>query len=181
VGDEGRTLPWRQDLECGQERQLDRLAFDGHGVGFRIGGRDLVQQGIGVRLDPRHPADGPHRRRPAVPAADQVDADVRRDAVQPRAEQLGAVEPVPAPPGAEERLLDGVLRVVERGQHAVAVDVQLAPVTLGERGEGGLVALDRRAHRDVGHAQRSARGFSAPRSCSTHVLPSGSAKSANEL
>ena len=46
--------------------------------------------------------------------------------------------PVAAPPRPEERLLHGVLGLVERGEHPVAVDVELAPVPLGERGERGL-------------------------------------------
>ena len=40
-----------------------------------------------------------------------------------------------AAPGLQERLLHRVLGLVERGQHPVAVDVQLTPVPLGEGGE----------------------------------------------
>ena len=42
-------------------------------------------------------------------------------------------------PRAQERLLDEVLGLVERAEHPVAVDVQLAPVALGHAAEGGLV------------------------------------------
>src|SRR5207302_3399932 len=41
-----------------------------------------------------------------------------------------ALEAVEAPPGAQERLLHGVLRLERRGEHAVAVAGQLAPVVL---------------------------------------------------
>jgi hypothetical protein len=43
----------------------------------------------------------------------------------------------------QERLLHGVLRFVERGEHPVAVDGQFAPVALGERREDGLLTGDR--------------------------------------
>ena len=43
-------------------------------------------------------------------------------------------------PGAQERVLQRVLGVVERAEHAVAVRVQLAAVRLDERSEGALVA-----------------------------------------
>ena len=47
------------------------------------------------------------------------------------------------PPGAQERLLDQVLGLLERAQHPVAVELQLAPVAGGERLEGGpVVELD---------------------------------------
>ena len=43
-------------------------------------------------------------------------------------------------PGAQERLLDEVLGVLERTEHAIAVDLELAPVALDGRGETGLQA-----------------------------------------
>jgi len=70
-------------------------------------------------------------------AADGIEADVRGDLVQPRSDER-ALEAVSVPPGAEERLLDGVIGLVKRGEHAVTVDVELAPVSLGEGREGGL-------------------------------------------
>ena len=73
-----------------------------------------------------------------------------------------------APPGAEERLLHGVLGLVERGEHAVAVDVQLAPMALGERREGGF--RRRRTRPSVTPAAAAA----AVTSWTSQVLPSGS-------
>ena len=78
------------------------------------------------------------RRRELAP--EHVEAHVRRDAIEPGTEQRAAVERVAAAPRAQERLLHGVLRLVERGEHPVAVDVQLAPVALGEAREVGFAA-----------------------------------------
>jgi hypothetical protein len=68
--------------------------------------------------------------------------------------------------------------------------MELAPVPLGERREGALVATDRlnnhlvrsRRHPITMTERRLRYSFEAVRStsCSTHVLPSGSAKSAND-
>ena len=43
-------------------------------------------------------------------------------------------------PGAQQRLLERVLGVVDRAEHAVAVGVQLAAVRLDQAPEGVLVA-----------------------------------------
>ena len=86
------------------------------------------------------------RRRTAAPATrrdlrrEHVEADVRGDPVQPRAEQRAAVEGLAPAPRAQERLLHGVLGLLERAEHPVAVHVQLAPVALGERVERRFVA-----------------------------------------
>ena len=89
-----------------------------------------------------------------------------------------------AAPGLQERLLHRVLGLVERGQHPVAVDVQLSPVPLGEGGERELVTRDRRAHRLI-HVPEWFRtihrhAFVRSTSCSSQMLPSGSVKSAND-
>ena len=43
-------------------------------------------------------------------------------------------------PGGEERLLDGVLSVLGRAEDAVAVQLQLAPVSLDQLGKSVRVA-----------------------------------------
>jgi hypothetical protein len=43
-------------------------------------------------------------------------------------------------PGGEERLLDGVLSILGRAEDAVAVQLQLTPVSLDQLGEGIRVA-----------------------------------------
>lgn len=50
------------------------------------------------------------------------------------------LEALPVTPGAEEGVLEGILCVVQRAEHAVAVDQQLAAVPLRDCGEGRLVA-----------------------------------------
>ena len=167
VADDQRgALPRRQDLQCGEECELDRLALDDDRVGLVVARCDLVQQSVRVRLQPRHLGKGVKGRHLPGPAPDRVHADVGRDAVEPSAERLSR-EPLAAAPCPEERLLDRVLRLVERAEHPVAVDVQLAPMALGELGEPGLVG-------------DHAAGFPCLTSWRTQLLPSGSLKSANE-
>ena len=125
-----------------------------------------------------HLADGPQGGQPARAAPDSVEADVGRDAVQPRADERAAVEGVARPPRPQERLLDRILGLVERGEHPVAVDVELAPVSLGEGRERGLPTGER-ARDPLGHAAASSTLTTWTRqsrltSWTSQVLPSGS-------
>src|SRR5205085_10712683 len=57
-------------------------------------------------------------------------------------------------PRSQQGLLEGILGVLHRAEHAVAVDLELAPVGLGQRAERPLVAgasLDQAAlgHRSI--------------------------------
>ena len=54
-----------------------------------------------------------HRPRPSLAALEHVEADVRRDPVEPRAKRRAALEAVVRTPGPDERLLHGVLGVAE--------------------------------------------------------------------
>ena len=131
--DEHRPLTGRQQLDRRQVGELDGLATDGERIGLRLARRDLVEEVVGERLEPRHlaqRAQGPRLRAP-VGAADRVEADVRRDAVEPRAERGRAVERVSAAPRAQERLLHGVLGVLEGAEHAIRVHTQLGPIGFG--------------------------------------------------
>ena len=47
-------------------------------------------------------------------------------------------------PRSQQRVLDGVLRVLDRAEHPVAVSLELTPVRLGEIAEGVLAAPARR-------------------------------------
>jgi RNA polymerase sigma factor (sigma-70 family) len=67
-----------------------------------------------------------HRTRAALPARQHVEAHVRRDPVEPRAQRGAPFEFVVVPPRADERLLDRVLGLERRGEHPVAVRRQLA-------------------------------------------------------
>ena len=55
-------------------------------------------------------------------------------------ERAAPLEAGQAAPGAEHRFLEGVLGVLDRSQHPVAVGVELAPVGLDDPLEGALVA-----------------------------------------
>ena len=69
-----------------------------------------------------------------------IEAHVGGDAVQPRPEERVARERVERTPRAQVRLLHRVLGLVERGEHPVAVHVQLSPVAFGDAGERGFVS-----------------------------------------
>ena len=86
---------------------------------------------------------------------------------------------VAGPPRPQERLLDRVLGLVKRGEHPIAVDVELAPVSLGEGRECGLPTGER-GRGLIGHAAASSSSFttwtfqSRLTSWTSQVLPSGS-------
>ena len=67
---------------------------------------------------------------PALLPAEHVEADVRHDAVKPRAQRRAALEAVVSPPRAQHRLLHGVLGLERRPEHAVGVRGQLTSVSL---------------------------------------------------
>ncbi len=77
-----------------------------------------------------------HRQGAALASFDHVEADVRRDPVEPRAQRGPALEAVEATPRAHERLLDGVLGVERRAEHPVAVAGELSAVLLEALGDG---------------------------------------------
>ncbi len=154
--DERGSLLRRQVLQRCDEGEPQRLALL----------RELVRRR--QRRDPGHLRQlrevleerllcGPeiHRPRPALAARERVEANVCRDPVQPRLERRAALEPLERPPGAQHRLLHGVLGVEGRAEHAVAVAGELAPVLLEGVGRGGL---------DGGHDRHPRQGASSRQS-----------------
>ena len=138
---------WREVLDRDQVGQLDRLPREGDGLrGVRVGRGQLVEQPVRVGLQPQHLAAG---RRLRAALGEQIQAGVGGDAVHPRPERRAPLEGVPPPPGTQERLLHGVLGVLERPQHPVAVHVQLPPVPLRQPRERRLVDLAQRRHLHV--------------------------------
>ena len=134
---------WRGGSTCRAARKASSIvsrSIDDR-VGLVVGRCDLVEQPVGIGLQPGHLGEGPEVGDAARAAADHVEADVGGDAVQPRPQHRVVVERVAIPPRPQERLLHRVLGLVERRQHAVAVDVQLAPVPLRQGLEGPLVEL----------------------------------------
>ena len=141
--DEDRELARRQELQRRHERQrdgLDRLVpglgADRHvdrGFEQRIGTRlqpdDFAEPGWFRRFDPGHvPLLG---RAPAGRAA-RVEAPVGGDPVEPGAERGASLESSEPTPRGQQRVLDGVLGVLEGSEHPVAVHLELAAVRFGQ-------------------------------------------------
>ena len=140
------TARWRGGSAWidGDEGELDRLALDDDGLGLL------------ARAAPSRRAAGPGRaaararrgttRAPARAANCAGSRRGRRSSRSCTARRGSSGPPskrVEVAPGAEVGLLHHVLGGLERAEHPVAVNVQLAPVGLRELREGGLVAAAR--------------------------------------
>src|SRR5215211_2291383 len=110
--------------------------------------RRLVQQAVRERLQrtgSRWADRGAYRRRHGVRArtplvgVEEVEARVRGDSVEPRADRRADLEALARAPRAQERLLDEVLGLVERAEHPVAVNARLGAMALGQLRERRLV------------------------------------------
>jgi hypothetical protein len=164
---EHRALARRQVLQRRHERQAHGLA----GLVARLGsGRPIghaVQERVRVRLQP-HRLDAATRlgqlargvpwRRPRPPRrrAQRVQAPIRRDPVQPRAQRGSRLVAIQAAPRGEQGLLHQVLGVLHRPDDPVAVQLQLAPVGIGQLPERVLVpsaSARERSVRQHGHQQ----------------------------
>src|SRR5207302_8377834 len=101
-----------------------------------------------------------HGPDPPLLALERVEADVGRDPVEPGADRGPTLEALAAAPGADEGVLDRVLGVEGRTEHAVAVGSQLGPVLLqlpeGGRGECRLL------HREDSRRRAACRGTVTP-------------------
>ena len=95
----------------------------GSARGARTGARDLAGAPLAV--------------------AQHVQAAVGRDAVQPGAQRVALLVSIKSAPGRQQGLLDHVLRVLDRAEDPVAVDVQLAAVGVRQRAERVFVARAR--------------------------------------
>ena len=133
--------PRREQLQRGDERQRYRLAPLDPRLRTRVVVRQAVQQHVRVGLQPGHRVRAGRRRaaggqaqrglRPPGRGAQLVQAGVGGHPVQPGPDGRPGLERGQAAPGREQRLLQGIIRVVEGTEHPVAVHVQLAPVRLG--------------------------------------------------
>ena len=126
-------------LQGGDEREADRLVRDGNlgrvAFGRERGFRDRLDPGhlrqrVQVRCDRLARRPEVHRPGAAVAGAQHVQADIRRDPVEPRSQRRAAFEAVEISPRADERLLDRVFGLERRPEHPVAVGGQLAAVLL---------------------------------------------------
>ena len=74
-----------------------------------------------------------------LPATEEVDASVVRDAEEPRANRPCIVEAVQLPVGLKERVLHDVLPIQHRARHAGAVSMQ-AGAQMRDRFEEGYIS-----------------------------------------
>ncbi len=141
--DEHGELARRQDLKGGHEGQ-----GDGFGLlvaGFRAERRvdGTLEEGVGIWLEPDDFAEPgrlgrfnighvPLLGRASAGRPTRVEAPVGGDPVEPGAERGASLEPSEALPGGQQRVLQGVLGVLERSEHPVAVHLQLPAVRLGQ-------------------------------------------------
>ena len=109
------------------ERHVDRPLEQGVGEGLEP--HDLAEPGRLGRLDP---GDVPLLGRAPAGRAERVEAPVGGDPVQPGADRGAPLEPAEALPGGQQRVLQGVLGVLEGAEHPVAVHLQLPAVRLGQ-------------------------------------------------
>ena len=142
--DQHRALARRQQLQRGDERELDALALlvlgvhhvglDPHGLDERLG--DGVVRVAGGAVV--------HRQHAPRAALDQLQAGVRRDPEEPRAQRAAAFEARQGAPRVGQRVLQRVLGVLRRAEHAVAMRVELGSVRLDELPVGGLGGCHKR-------------------------------------
>ena len=110
-----------------------------------------LEEGVGIRLEPDDFAEpvgsggstaGMSHSLAGRRLADRtrVQAAVGGDPVEPGADRGASLEPSEALPGGQQRLLQGVLGVLERAEHPVAVHLQLSTVGLGQLAERVAVA-----------------------------------------
>src|SRR6202035_2568698 len=69
----------------------------------------------------------------------------------PGAQRRSLLEAIEATPGPQQRFLEHVLSVVHRPEDPIAVDLQLAPVGVGELAKRLLVALRRTRQQPFAH------------------------------
>ena len=148
--DQDRPLPGRQELQGGDEGERDRLSRLEPRLRAWRRFREVLQQYVGVGLEPDHLAGRgrlrkPRRRRgrqggPPPRRPQGVEATVGRDPEQPPSHGRPCLKTRDAVPGGQERLLDLVLRILDGAEDPVTVHVELAPMPVDEVAERLLVA-----------------------------------------
>jgi hypothetical protein len=71
---------------------------------------------------------------------DRIETRVGRDPVEPRSHRDSCLATLPVLPCAQQGVLDGILGVLQRAEHAVAMDQQFTAVALRESVERRFVA-----------------------------------------
>ena len=176
-----RTARWRGGRCCSAATNARRIVSraaatsagspsDGTASSSGIGsihvtsGSVAAERAVGI-------ARGPEVHRPgaALAPVEHVEADVRRDAVEPRAQRCASLEAIDAAPGADHRVLNRVLGLERRAEHPVAMGGQLGPVLLELELECGRCA-DRRSLHDVHRRQSGHRPSRDGRGLARHLL-----------
>jgi hypothetical protein len=136
-------------LQRGDEGELHGLALLVAGLGRGIAVVRL-QPLVRVGLDPQRFMRAARivTRRSVVdrehapgPPRDRVQAGVGSDPVEPRSQRASALHAGETLPGPQECVLEGILGVVKRAQHPVAVGLELPLVRLDEVAKRVLVAV----------------------------------------
>jgi hypothetical protein len=130
--DEDSELARRQDLQGGHEGQRDGFGLLVAGLRAERHVDRALEEGVGKWLEPHDLAEPgrlgrfnlghvPLLGRASAGRPTRVEAPVGGDPVEPGAERGAAFEPSEALPGGQQRVLEGVLGVLEGSEHPVAV------------------------------------------------------------
>jgi hypothetical protein len=141
--DENGELARRQHLKGGHEGQGDGFGLLVAGLRAELHADRILEEGVGIGLEPYDLAEPGRLGRGDVPRhggspagrAMRVEAPVGGDPVEPGADRGAPLESSEALPGSQQRVLEGVLGVLEGSEHPVAVHLQLPAVRLGQRSE----------------------------------------------
>jgi hypothetical protein len=125
-----------------------------------------AEEGIGIWLEPDRLAAArglgrlgerlqPARALPLVPR--RVAAAICRDAVAPDLPRGSPVEALRPAPGGQQRLLEKARGILNRAEHALAMQLELRPAPVGELAERPLVFRAGAGERSLGHTASSHR------------------------
>jgi hypothetical protein len=89
------------------------------------------------------------RATPLVPR--RVPAAICRGPVKPDLQRGSPVEALRPAPGGQQRLLEKILGILNRAEHAIAMRLELPPVGVDELAERPLVSRAGAGERSLGH------------------------------
>ena len=156
------TLLGREVLKARDERERDCLLGLVACVGAGGVGRNVIQQDVGVGLEPDRLAPAgrlgrlghPQQLFRAAPArTKRIERAVGGDAVKPGPNRRAPLEPLKTAPRGEQGLLEQVLGVLRRSDDPIHVYLELAPVGVGQLAERVFVAGARPGDGLFGHAR----------------------------
>ena len=95
----------------------------------------------------------PAQATPLVPQ--RVPAAICRDAVKPDLQRGLPVEALQPEPGGQQGLLEKILGILNRAEHAIAMQLELPPVGVAELAERPLVSRPGAGERSLGQTASS--------------------------